>query len=65
MGDSYIITDIEVYRNAYQIDLKNTSNEVSIRTFITKDALFEALAYAESTSRYNDYMGEEYLGVNS
>jgi hypothetical protein len=58
MGDSYIITDIEVYRDAYQINLRNTSNEVSVRTFITKSMLLELLSHAESTSRYNDYIGE-------
>lgn len=58
MGENYQIINIEVYRDNYQITLKNSRREEYITAFINKSMFFKLLECAEATSKYIGYIEE-------
>jgi hypothetical protein len=47
VGEEWNIEKIEVYKDFYQIDIREEDARKSIRSFIRKDALFALICVAE------------------
>jgi len=47
VGEEWNIEKIEVYKDFYQIDIREEGARKSIRSFIRKDALFALICVAE------------------
>ena len=59
MGDEIEIRKIECYRDCYQVDFFNVTQDEGYRAFIRKDAMLALLTVAEKQSIENNWETEE------